>query len=74
LSSIPVPDPRQKIEDRRIILQGDVGSPINPKPGCRFASRCRFAKELCKTETPILRELEPGHTVACHFVEEINGI
>lgn len=72
LSAIPIPNPRSSIRDSRIILQGDVTSPINPKPGCRFASRCRFATEKCKTETPVLEEIKPGHKVACHLVREIN--
>jgi oligopeptide/dipeptide ABC transporter ATP-binding protein len=74
LSAIPIPDPKSSIRDSRIILEGDVGSPINPKPGCRFASRCRYAKELCRTETPDLLEIKNGHYVACHFVDEIQDI
>jgi len=74
LSSIPTPDPRNSIRDRRVILKGDVGSPINPKPGCRFASRCQYATERCFTDTPELRELKPEHFVSCHNVEEINRI
>jgi oligopeptide transport system ATP-binding protein len=74
LSSIPIPDPKKKMSETRIILKGDVTSPINPKPGCRFASRCRYATDLCRQETPILREVEEGHTVACHHVETINRI
>jgi oligopeptide transport system ATP-binding protein len=74
LSSIPIPDPKKKMSDNRIILKGDVTSPINPKPGCRFASRCRFATDLCRQVTPELREVEPGHTVSCHHVEQINRI
>jgi oligopeptide transport system ATP-binding protein len=71
LSAIPIPDPKSSIRDSRIILEGDVGSPINPKPGCRFASRCRYAKDRCWVETPDLLEIETGHYVACHFVDEI---
>jgi len=74
LSSIPVPDLKKKMSESRIILKGDVTSPINPKPGCRFASRCRFATDLCRQETPLLREVEGGHFVACHHVESINRI
>lgn len=74
LSAIPIPDPKSSIRDSRIILEGDVGSPINPKPGCRFATRCRYAKDRCKVETPDLLEIEKGHYVACHFVDEIQDI
>ena len=68
LSAIPVPDPDAKGRSERIPLEGEVPSPINPKPGCRFASRCRFVKDVCTKETPILREVEPEHFVACHIV------
>ena len=72
LSAIPIPDPILTRKQRRIILQGDVQSPINPPEGCRFRKRCRYAKEICSELTPELRELEPGHFVSCHRVEEIN--
>lgn len=52
---------------KHIVLQGDVPSPINPKPGCRFAPRCRFAKKECFEEMPELKEYEPGHFVACLY-------
>lgn len=74
LSSIPIPDPRAAKDSKRIVLEGDVKSPINPPEGCRFSSRCRYAKERCHKETPSLREIRPDHFAACHFVEEINGI
>ena len=74
LSSIPIPDPRSSIRRSRIILEGDVGNPINPKPGCRFAPRCRYAKGKCTEEDPVLTEIKPGHFTACHFVKEINDI
>ncbi len=73
LSSIPIPDPRAN-KDQRIILEGDVKSPINPTEGCRFSSRCRYCKELCNEKTPELRKVTEGHFVACHFVEEINNL
>ncbi len=69
LSAIPttnIHSPKQ-----RIILYGEINSPINPAPGCRFASRCPYVKECCK-EPVKLREIEPGHFVACHRAEEIN--
>ena len=71
LSSIPIADPHKKVSDTRIILEGDVGSPINPKPGCRFASRCRYAQPECFNVTPQLREMKPGHIVACHLADQI---
>ncbi len=70
LSSIPVPDPRANRAEKRIILQGDVKSPINPPPGCRFNSRCRYCKDICYAETPELIEVESEHFVACHFVKK----
>jgi oligopeptide transport system ATP-binding protein len=72
LSSIPIPDPVETRKNRRIILEGYVQSPINPPEGCRFASRCRFAKEKCTCITPELVEVEKNHFVACHLVKEIN--
>lgn len=70
LSAIPVPTVHKKRE--RMILQGEIGSPIDPEPGCRFANRCAFACENCRVENPPLLEVEPEHFVACHRVEEIN--
>ncbi|HRZ40467.1 MAG TPA: peptide ABC transporter substrate-binding protein, partial [Candidatus Omnitrophota bacterium] len=52
---------------KRIVLEGDVPSPINPPSGCHFHPRCARAQALCKTEAPLLRELAPGHVAACHF-------
>jgi oligopeptide transport system ATP-binding protein len=71
LSAIPIPDPKSSIRDTRIILEGDVGSPINPKEGCRFASRCRYAQDLCRMKSPQLEEVKEGHFVACHFYDSI---
>ena len=68
LSAIPVPDIDVKRE--RILLKGELSSPINPKPGCRFAPRCEYAKECCMAEEPPLKEVSPGHFVACHFSEK----
>jgi oligopeptide/dipeptide ABC transporter ATP-binding protein len=65
LAAVPVPDPRVKRQKR--LLQGDVPSPINPPPGCHFHTRCPYAVERCKAETPALREARPGQWVACHL-------
>lgn len=69
LSSIPVPDPELKRE--RVILKGDVPSPINPPSGCRFHTRCPFATEKCNNEEPALRKLGENHFVSCHYAEEL---
>ncbi|MFH1023103.1 MAG: dipeptide ABC transporter ATP-binding protein [Planctomycetota bacterium] len=68
LSAIPVPDPKTK--RRRILLPGDVPSPVNPPPGCRFHTRCPIAEDRCRSERPAFDERAPGHRAACHFVEK----
>jgi peptide/nickel transport system ATP-binding protein len=65
ISAIPHPDPRRKKE--RIILEGDVPSPINPPTGCPFHPRCAFATDECRAVKPALKEVKPGHRVACHL-------
>ena len=72
LSAIPIPVYGLKKE--RVLLQGEITSPVNPKPGCRFASRCIYATEKCRQCQPELEEVLPGHVVACHNVREINGL
>ena len=67
LSAIPIPDIDRKQE--RIILKGELTSPINPKPGCRFAPRCQYATDKCTAQTPELCEISPGHFVACALVK-----
>lgn len=74
LSSIPFPDPKANRENKRIVLEGDVPSPINPEPGCRFASRCMYCEEICEREDPEFREVLPGRFVSCHLVEKINNL
>ncbi|MCI9215667.1 oligopeptide/dipeptide ABC transporter ATP-binding protein [Lachnospiraceae bacterium 42-17] len=66
MSAIPIPDPEVEREKNRIKIEGEIPSPINPKPGCRFASRCRYATDICRQETPELKEAGPEHFVACH--------
>lgn len=67
LSAIPLPNPKLKKE--RIIIKGEVPSPIDPPSGCVFHTRCPYATALCKTERPQARELAPGHIVSCHLAE-----
>jgi len=69
LSAVPRTDPDNK--SRRILLPGDVPSPANPPPGCKFHPRCRYAQPVCSQEEPSLREVQPEHFVACHFAEEL---
>lgn len=71
LSAVPVPDPVVEDSRHRMVLQGDLPSPANPPSGCRFHTRCAYAQRRCEQERPVLRDLEPGHQVACHFAEEI---
>ncbi|MCB0941635.1 MAG: dipeptide ABC transporter ATP-binding protein [Mycobacterium sp.] len=66
LSAVPIPDPRRNSERERITLEGDVPSPIDPPPGCRFHTRCASATDVCRIEEPALTELAPGHFAACH--------
>ena len=67
-SAVPNPDPTQKMQ--RIALGGDIPSPANPPKGCRFHTRCPYAKEICKHVVPEYKEHEPGHFAACHLLEE----
>jgi peptide/nickel transport system ATP-binding protein len=74
LSAVPIPDP--EVEDRRerIILTGDLPSPANPPSGCRFHTRCPFRQPTrCHDEVPVLRDLGPGHSVACHWAEQVEA-
>jgi oligopeptide transport system ATP-binding protein len=69
LSAVPVPDPVVEEKRHRIILEGDVPSPVNPPSGCRFRTRCPLAAEICTQQKPEFREIMPEHWVACHMVE-----
>lgn len=67
LSAIPVPDPDISSNKSRIMLEGEIPSPINPPPGCRFKGRCRYAKAICGEQDPEFKEVAPAHFVACHL-------
>ncbi|MCK4682140.1 dipeptide ABC transporter ATP-binding protein [Candidatus Bipolaricaulota bacterium] len=70
MSAVPVPDPDYNVE--RILLEGDVPSPVNPPSGCYFHPRCRYAKEICKTEAPVYRNLGNEHFVTCHLADTLD--
>jgi peptide/nickel transport system ATP-binding protein len=71
LSAVPAPDPKLRGRGKRIVLEGEVADPANPPPGCPFHPRCAYAQDRCRIEVPGLRELRPGHHVACHRAEEL---
>jgi peptide/nickel transport system ATP-binding protein len=74
LSAVPIPDPVVERERETILLAGDLPSPANPPPACRFHTRCPYVQETrCRDDVPELRELAPGHVVACHWAEEIKA-
>ncbi len=67
LSAIPIPDPKASAAQKRIVLKGEIPSPIDPPPGCRFKGRCKYAKQICSEEDPDLKEVQNNHFVACHL-------
>ena len=70
MSAVPVPDPDRR--SQRIFLKGDVPSPLDPPSGCHFHPRCRYAEDICRTETPPYRDAGGGHYVACHLSDSLN--
>ena len=67
LSAIPIPDPDESAKKNRIVLEGEIPTPIDPPAGCRFKGRCKYVKEICSKEEPILKDLGREHYVACHL-------
>ncbi len=74
LSAIPIPDPEVSRSRRRVVLEGDVPSPINPPQGCKFHTRCPYAMDVCRQQRPETITVEPGHTCACHKVKQDLGL
>ncbi len=70
MSAVPIPDPDVTRARKRLLLEGDIPSPINPPSGCKFHTRCPFATERCKEETPVFKEYGSGHFAACHLLEK----
>ena len=69
LSAVPLPDPIKSRANRRILLEGDIPSPVDPPSGCRFHTRCPYATDRCRQEQPALKEQSPGHYAACHMLD-----
>lgn len=72
ISAVPIADPKTARANKRIILQGDVPSPVNPPSGCPFRTRCPYADEQCAAEKPEFKEVSSGHYAACHHLDRVN--
>jgi oligopeptide transport system ATP-binding protein len=73
LSAVPIPDPKLNSERERLVLEGDVPSPINPPSGCHFHTRCPWMTHVCDVDDPVLEELEANHVAACHHPRNLHG-
>ena len=71
MSAVPIADPEVEVAKNRIKLEGDLPSPINPPKGCKFSTRCPYAKDKCRAERPVIREVIEGRFAACHYSEEL---
>ena len=72
ISAVPLPDPKMARKRQRVMLSGDVPSPLNAPPGCPFCTRCPYATEICREKMPEMVEVDPGHFTACHHVDKAN--
>jgi oligopeptide transport system ATP-binding protein len=72
LSAVPIPDPKRNAARERVVLEGDVPSPIDPPPGCSFHTRCQWATDVCSADEPALLEYAPGHAAACHHPRNVD--